>query len=297
MKFSLALLFAPLLLAARQPQDDNRGPTAYPDPHSKENRQRMKAYPLIAEEGGKRAEKIEHIKGDLHYLASDPYSDDPIEYSGSFVLQRSKDSAEAYLELGLPGAGGKIKPMVRIYETSTTLTVVNEEDLTLSESAVDPASPKAWRPWSLLLHPANKDVADAFDVQVLHDGEPHKVLIQRTEEELKKWYGDGITAEELKRLQDQNDKLTKDMTQKPAIITEWKAKDTTCFMRDVQLTLDHDLYFPTHIIAHNKNATTVSLSISNLKTTDAVDKELFKAVPKLRDEKGANGAAKYRKVN
>lgn len=294
MRLSPIFYLAPLLLAAGQPQDENRGKGV----PAQDNIQPLKTYPVLAEEGAKRAEKVERLKGDLHYMATDPYSDDPVEYSGTFALLRTKDSAEAYVELGVPGAGGHIQPKIRIYENATTLTIVNEEELTYVETPVDAKKPAAWRPWSLLVHPPGKEALEAFDVSIADDGEPRKISIPLTEEDMKAWYGDEVSKEDYKRLMAANAKTAKEWNEaRPAIATGWKAKDKTCFMREVNLNLDRVLYFPTYIHAHNRNGTMIRLEISNLKTTDEVDPELFKIVPKLRDMKNSGGTAKYRKVS
>ena len=131
MRSLTVVLAAIVALAFAQPQDPPEKKTVYPDPHSKDNRDRFKTYPELVKESAPKHDKVARFKADLKYTGSEPYNDDPINYEGFVVYSKDKDSTDCYMELGRLN-NKKLEPMIRVYQNDTTLTVVDEEYLTYS---------------------------------------------------------------------------------------------------------------------------------------------------------------------
>lgn len=289
---SLAGLFA---LAALQPQDPPpTKPTTFVDPHTVGRS--LKTYPQIVKDVAPKREKVEHYKADLKYSGSEPYNDDPIDYSGFVVFAKDKDAVECYIELGQPGK--ESKPILRIYQNDTTLTIVYEDTLTYSEYAVDPTNPKVWRPWTFFAFALGKELAEDFDITVEADGEPIPKANQKTEEEHKQALSQ-LDPAYRKMMEDEAARLDKVGADLPLRVRlSMKARDTKGgFMRIATVTLDKDLLVPVSLCAINRDTSTMSLEVENLQKTPDFDRELFKKVPALKQEKTAGGALKYKKVS
>lgn len=297
MRYLIAALAGLFMTAAYQPQDPPEKKTVYPDPHAKENRDRYKPYKDIVKECAPKHEKITRYKAALKYTGSEPYNDDPINYEGFVVYAKTKESTDCYIELGKP-VGNSIKPMIRVYHTDTKLIVVDEEYMTYTEQIVDVTDAKTWKPWTFFALAMVKEMEDAYEVFVECDGHKFKSVVQRTPEEEKTWYGE-MDAATLQKYKDEAERLAKlNDNSDPRISLRLKPKDEKgCFMRMANINLDNDLFVPVYLCTINRNATTTVLEAVNIDTKAEIDRELFKKVPALRDEKLPNGSLKYKKTS